>query len=626
MADDCHRDSLAAAFSAAPKPLAVLEPDGLGFRITAANGSWTGLLGSNAAEFTTELGRPGSELCAAVAQSLELRMPCQSTFDGRRLCLRANPTADAGGSPIVVQLTDVSLSQAECDDRVHVQHLRDLVDHATALMYIKDLSGRYVMVNHEFTRRFGIPSEEIVGRTDRDLYPAASAVAYVENDARVLATGASMQTEEPYSEPSGAEDPTRRWVSIKFPLVDQTGSAYALGAISTDITDRKRAEDAVRVARLEAERASRRKDEFLSSMSHELRTPLNAILGFAQMLRMQPLDATSIEQVDHIAQAGLHLLALVNDALDISWIEAGSPGLKLAPVSAIEPLHQALTMIRPLAVARNIEVASDFHGAVDRWVVSDPQRLLQVFLNLLGNAVKFNRPEGLVRVSCRVHSGLLRYRITDTGPGLDAGEVEAVFAPFSRLQGADDIEGSGLGLNLSRRLVEQMGGAVGLEHSAPGEGSTFYVDVPLLASEGSRPTVAEAFDSAVHALPQVGPATIVQIEDTVANRELVEAVVAAMGEVRMHSAPDGRSGLALIEQVRPDLVLLDLNLPDMSGVEVVRQLHQEIDQHDLKVIVLSADATPRRIEQLRTMGIAEYILKPIDVHNLASAISELLMP
>ncbi|MCW2847461.1 MAG: domain S-box protein [Marmoricola sp.] len=625
MANDGHRDSLATAFLAAPTPLAVLEPDGLCFRITAANASWTGLLGSNEAEFTTELARAGSDVRAAVAQSLELRMPRQSTLNGRQFSLRASPTANASGSPIVLQLTDVSLSQAEVDDRVHVQHLHDLVDNATALMYIKDLSGRYVMVNHEFTRRFGIPSEEIVGRTDRDLYPAATAVAYVENDARVLTTGVSMQTEEPYVELSGAEDPTRRWVSIKFPLVDLTGSAYALGAISTDITDRKRAEDAVSGARLDAERASRRKDEFLSRMSHELRTPLNAILGFAQMLRMQPLDATSIEQVDHIAQAGLHLLALVNDALDISWIEAGSPGLKLAPVLAIEPLHQALTMIRPLAVTRDIEVASDLHGAVDRWVVSDPQRLRQVFLNLLGNAVKFNRPEGLVRVSCRVHSGFLRYRITDTGPGLDDDEVEAVFAPFSRLQGADDIEGSGLGLNLSRRLVEQMGGAVGLEHSAPGEGSTFYVDVPLLASEG-RPTAAKAFDSAVQALPQVGPATIVQIEDTVANRELVEAVVAAMGEIRMHSAPDGQSGLALIHQMRPDLVLLDLNLPDMSGVEVVRRLQHEIDQHDLKVIVLSADATPRRIAQLRTMGIAEYILKPIDVHKLASAISELLMP
>ncbi|WP_416954407.1 PAS domain-containing protein [Nocardioides sp. T5] len=318
MADDCQGDALAAAFLAAPTPLAVLEQDGPGLRIAAANASWNALFGSDDAKLTTELARPESDVRAAVVKSLDLRTPCQTTFDGRRFSLCASPAAGASGSPIVVQLTDVSLSQAESDDRVHVQHLRDLVDNATALMYIKDLSGRYVMVNHEFTRRFGIASEEIVGRTDRDLYPAASAAAYVENDARVLTTGVSMQTEEPYGEPSGADDPTRRWVSIKFPLVDQTGSAYALGAISTDITDRKRAEDEVSWARLEAERASRRKDEFLSNMSHELRTPLNAILGFAQMLRMQPLDVTASEHVDHIAEAGLHLLALVNDALDIS--------------------------------------------------------------------------------------------------------------------------------------------------------------------------------------------------------------------------------------------------------------------------------------------------------------------
>lgn len=620
--DDSGR--VAAAFAAAPAPLALLTVDDREPRLTCQNAAWNEVLGADAEAFVAALSRPESEIGSAVARSLDAGAPSQVALNGRTFCLSGRRTTDAAGH-VVLHLQEMpSPASTGSGEPTHVQHLRDLVDNATALMYIKDTSGRYLMVNQEFTRRFGIATDDIIGKTDHELYPSDSADAYARNDSRVLATGESLQTEEPYGDLSGTEDPSRRWVSLKFPLMDHTGAPYALGAISTDITERKRAEDAVNWARYEAERANKRKDEFVSRMSHELRTPLNAILGFAQILRLQPLDPSASEQVEHIAEAGRHLLSLVNDALDLSWIEAGSPGMRVDSVRAAEPIHQALKIIRPMAVTRNVELASDLHGAVDRWIAADSQRLRQVFINLLSNAVKFNRPQGLVRISCRPRAGWIRYRITDTGPGFSAEQSELLFTPFSRLPGSENIEGSGLGLVLSRSLVEQMGGRLGLERSAPGEGSTFYVDVPVVRG-GAAPPEDESFGLTAQALPHVGTGSVVLIDDNVANRQLVEAVLGAMGEIRVHSASNGADGVALVAQVHPDLVLLDLNLPDVSGVQVLERLQRDSNGAP-KVIVVSADATPARVKQLRALGVAEYITKPIDVHNLASAITKALHP
>jgi PAS domain S-box-containing protein len=503
------------------------------------------------------------------------------------------------------------------------RQLRDLFANATALMFVKDVTGRYTLANQDYTRRFGISPEQVVGRTDEDLYPLASAAAYIANDAEVLATGQPRQTEEPYGEPSGHEDPTRRWVSLKFPLLDDAGVPYAVGGISTDITDLKRAEDLVRAARAEAERANRRKDELLSRMSHELRTPLNAILGFTQLLEREALTDAARQHVREIGDAGRHLLALVNDALDIAWLESGAPGMQLIAIPAAEALQQALTIMRPLARDAGVEIASDLHAAIGHWVHADAQRLRQVFLNLVGNAVKFNRADGFVRVSCRDLEDRIRYRVTDTGPGIAPEDIPQLFTPFSRLAGAETVEGSGLGLAFSRRLARAMGGEVDVEHSAPGEGSTFFVEVPkvLEPREAGHDAVRH---SDLADLPQLGPVTIVQIEDTEANQRLVERVVGAMGQARLWSARTARAGLELVAETVPDLILLDLNLPDLPATEVLQRLRNSPHSAGCPVMVLSADATPSRIEHLRSLGVARYITKPFDVHDLATAISEVV--
>lgn len=530
------------------------------------------------------------------------------------------------GEYLVVQLAAL----AEPDSTEHglhstIRQLKDLLDNSAALMYVKDLDGRYLIANHYYARHLGIAAESIIGLTDYDLFPKAVADNYSNNDDMVIRTASSIEVEELLATDRDQSelDEDSRWLSIKFPLLDDAGKPYALGAISTDITDRKRAERAAREAMHDAERANRSKSEFLSRMSHELRTPLNAILGFAQLLQDSPLSPSAAESTGHILDAGKHLLALVNDVLDITWIEAGAPGIASAPVPAIESIHQALKLVRPLAAAQDIEIASDLHGALHRYVLADTQRLRQVFINLLSNAVKFNNPQGAVRVWCEAVDGTLRFLVMDTGPGMSEDDVERLFKPFVRLDQAAAIEGSGLGLALSRRLVEEMGGSLGIEHTAPGEGSTFYVDMPFApAPEEDLDTSApekDALDT-----NEAAHATILQIEDTYANIRLVENIISGMGGLNLISATSGESGVALAQNQAPQLILLDVNLSDMSGVQVVKLLQQDQRTKDIPVIILSADATPARIAELRSMKILDYLTKPFDIEHFARTVRQAL--
>jgi PAS domain S-box-containing protein len=597
------------ALHAAPTPLAILspQPEG-GFAFVRGNQSWNRLVRS-------WNGRVVARIVELVEQSDPAsRGNAEMNLGGRSFAVRWSPT-DSGA--LVVHVSETAGSFDE------VRQLRDLFNSATALIYVKDPEGRYLLANGDFMRRFGLQDSEVIGHTDWDLYPQESASAYSANDAKVLRQLVPIQVEEPYGEPSGLEDLSRRWISIKFPLLDDEGVPYGIGAISTDITERKRVEDAVSWARWEAERANQRKDEFLSRMSHELRTPLNAIIGFTQLLDRFDLDPDARAHVGEIAGAGRHLLSLVDDALDLSWLEAGSPGMNLARVDAARPFHHAVRLVSPLAQEADVALAVDLHGAVGLRVIADERRLLQVFLNLIQNAVKFNQTGGLVRVSVRDLGTRLRYRVTDTGRGLTEEDAQRLFSPFTRLPGSENVSGSGLGLELSRRLMERMGGSVGLERSAPGEGSTFYVDV---VKATPRPDYLDEIDDLqIPELPHVPfAATIVQIEDTPANQRLVAAVVEAMGETRLHSATTGETGLRLIDQLRPDLVLLDLNLPDMTAAQVLELMRRSPVGGDVPVIVLSADATPRRAEELAAFNIHSFMTKPFDVFDLATTIVQAL--
>jgi PAS domain S-box-containing protein len=544
-------------------------------------------------------------------------------YSGR---LRANALPASAAGAVVVEFAE----RHQFDEvalRSRVDQLQDLVDNSTALMYVKDLDGRYLIVNDYFARRFGVQPSEIVGKSDHDLFPQSSAAVYSDHDRDVVSLGVSVEVEEPFA-PIGGEtdvDDDRRWLSIKFPLLDAAGKPYALGAISTDITDRKRAESAARIAMHEAERANQSKSEFLSRISHELRTPLNAIIGFAQLMHDGSVTPSQLEGSQHILDAGRHLLSLVNDVLDITWIDAGAPGLVLQNVSAVEPIHEALQLIRPIARADDIEVASDLHDALFRTVVGDGQRLRQVFLNLLSNAIKFNSRHGAIRVTCKAGDERIRYLVTDTGRGIRDDERELLFTPFGRLPSSAGIEGTGLGLALSKRLVEEMGGELGIEHSALGEGTTFYVELTL----AEDPVAATAPESPAPVDPEDDglAATVLHIEDTHANLRLVEHILSRYEKLDLIPATSGSAGIAAARALGSDLdlVLLDLNLSDMTGADVISALRADPVLHDVPVIVLSADATPARIAHLLSMDISEYLTKPLDLHRFLEAVRSALV-
>ncbi len=501
------------------------------------------------------------------------------------------------------------------------QRARDLVDNVDALIYIKSADGRYLLINRHFEEVFNVRRDDPGVTTNYDIVPPETAALYTANDRRVLEAGTPIHFEEPKSD---GDDGT--WLSLKFPLFDEDGLPYAVAGISTDITDRKTAEAAVRQAKEEAERANRAKSDFLSRMSHELRTPLNSILGFGQLLQLEPLPESAGDSVDRIVNAGRHLLALINEVLEISRIEAGGQPLLVEPVHCCGPLTEAFDLVRPLAAERDIALEQDLHAGLFEFVLADYQRLKQVVLNVLTNAVKYNRPGGTVRTTLQVMPGrLLRYRFADTGRGIAAEDLERAFLPFERLDAdSTDAEGTGLGLALSRGLIEAMGGAIGVESSAKGMGSTFYVDLPL--TDNPHEGAGFLFQPETAAFPKriERGGRVLYIEDNLANFALVQKVFARLGGLELMSAMQGQMGIELAAQHAPDLILLDLHLPDIDGEEVLRRLRSDERMRDIPVIILSADATAMQRERLEAAGAEAYLTKPLELAGFVEAVERAL--
>ncbi|MCC2956858.1 response regulator [Massilia sp. IC2-477] len=378
----------------------------------------------------------------------------------------------------------------------------------------------------------------------------------------------------------------------------------------------------------EARSANQAKSAFLSSMSHELRTPLNAILGFAQILTSDTLPST-LEQkkefANHILKSGRHLLTLINEILDLAKVESGTVTLSMEPVALSDTLMETRTMVEPIAAARGVRVLfPETPGAV---VLADRTRLKQVLLNLLSNAVKYNRESGAVVVSCeQVAPTRLRLSVQDTGAGLSAEQVAALFQPFNRLgQEGGSQEGTGIGLVVTKRLVELMGGEIGVS-SSPGVGSVFWIELATTA-----PLAAPAADSApgdtpdVQTVPEDGaPHLILYVEDNPANLRLVEEIVRFRADLRLLSALDGHVGLSLARAHLPEIILMDLNLPGMSGIEVLKQLRADPLTATIPVIALTANAMPRDIERGMAAGFTRYLTKPIDIDKFTEAINSTL--
>ncbi len=376
-----------------------------------------------------------------------------------------------------------------------------------------------------------------------------------------------------------------------------------------------------------AELANHAKSDFLSSMSHELRTPLNAILGFAQLLESGNSPTTPEQKIsiDQILQAGWYLLGLINEVLDLGLIESGKLSLSFEPISLTELMSDCQSMMQPQAEHASIEI--HFPALEGPWLVkADRTRVKQVLVNLLTNAIKYNRVGGRVDVSCSVvGKGGIRVSVQDTGEGLAADKLGQLFQAFNRLgQENGEQEGTGMGLVVSKRLVELMGGTIGVE-STPGVGSVFWFELETADQHQLADISLEsAQDIPDRALTDGAPRTVLCVEDNPANLKLLEQILARRPDLRMLSASNGKQGVEMACVEKPDLILMDINLPGISGIAAQRILAQNSSTAHIPVIALTANARPRDIELGMRVGFFRYLTKPIQVKELLDSIDEAL--
>jgi PAS domain S-box-containing protein len=406
-------------------------------------------------------------------------------------------------------------------------------------------------------------------------------------------------------------------------LRDDEGKIIGYLLIGTDNSVRKQVELELNKAMAIAEKANLAKSDFLSSMSHELRTPLSAILGFAQLMESgSPAPTVSQKRsIDQILQAGWYLLELINEILDLALIESGKLSLSLEPISLAEVMQECQAMIEPQAKKRGISVVFALFAA-PCFVKADRTRVKQVVINLLSNAIKYNTPHGTVEVAYATTTpGRIRVCVKDSGEGLGPDKLAQLFQPFNRLgQQASAEEGTGIGLVMTKRLVELMGGTIGAESSI-GTGSVFWIELNL-TSPSHVIIDAIAPLALAHPLNRTGTEqrTLLYVEDNPANLMLVEDLIARRPDIRLLSARDGIRGIELARAERPDLILMDINLPGISGIDALKILAEDAATAHIPVVALSANAIPRDIEKGLEAGFFRYLTKPIKVNEFMSTL------
>ena len=457
----------------------------------------------------------------------------------------------------------------------------------------------------------------------------------------------------PKAEGGGFEERYWSWVSV--PVLGPGGGLACIIVRSEDVTDyvRLRQQETenkqlkLRKAQMEAEilarsrevqdanralhdanqalrAASEAKNQFMSRVSHELRTPLNAIMGFGELLSLGEVTAEHHEWVSMMLKAARHLLVLLDEVVDISSIETRGLSLSMEAVPVAGLITDALELVQPLAMSRGVHL-DPAPPLASRWYVhADHQRLRQVLLNLLSNAIKYNHPAGTVTITASQQPGdRLRIAVADTGRGIAADDLDRLFTPFERLDAAQaGIEGTGLGLALSRQLVSAMGGTSGVQ-STLGEGSVFWIELPA-AEPIAVAQVAIARDPVAVPRTYAAPKTVLYVEDMVENLRLVEQILKQRPSTTVIPAMLGGVALDLARQHHPDLILLDLHLPDIPGEEVLRRLQADPATRTIPVVVLSADATPHQIDRLLAAGAASYLTKPLSVRAFLQAADQVL--
>ncbi|MES2676493.1 MAG: PAS domain S-box protein [Pseudomonadota bacterium] len=512
----------------------------------------------------------------------------------------------------------VEEEQKKLDQRLRDQqfYTRSLIESNIDALMTTDPAGIISDVNRQMEELTGCTRDELIGAPFKNYFTdpdrAEAGIKRVLRENKVTN----------YELTALARDGKQTNVSYNATtFYDRDRNLQGVFAAARDVTERKLLDRVLEennveleMAKSVAEKANLAKSDFLSSMSHELRTPLSAILGFAQLIESgspipSPMQKRSLDQ---ILQAGWYLLDLINEILDLALIESGKLSLSMEPVSLAEVMQECATMIEPQAQKRGITVSFP-HFDSSYLVHADHTRVKQVLINLLSNAIKYNSVGGTVVLTCEEHTtGRLRITVADNGEGLSSEQITQLFQPFNRLgQESKAEEGTGIGLVMTKRLIELMGGAIGLD-SIVGKGSIFWIELNL-TSEKAKIGASEPVYLQSEADIGISLSTLLYVEDNPANLMLVEDLIARRRDIRLFTARDGHSGVALAREMLPDLILMDINLPGISGIEALKLLSKDPTTSHIPVIALSANAIPRDIEKGLQAGFFRYLTKPIKV-------------
>lgn len=502
--------------------------------------------------------------------------------------------------------------------------LRTVINNIPATVYVKDRKLRKVLVNKEEMKLLGKTEKELIGKTDFDLYPGELAKQFEADDLQVIRHGKEIINRE---EHIMAHDGKSRWLlTSKTPFRDHFGNIVGLVGVGRDVTDLIETAQHLAKARDEAESANKAKSEFLATMSHEIRTPMNAILGFSETLMQRINDPVNKSMLQSVVSSGKLLLALLNDILDLSKIEAGKLIISPRPTDMISIIEEMKMLFKGRAEEKNIEIVLHQQKEFPERLLLDEVRVKQVLFNLVGNAVKFT-PEGLVKIDMHFiketeKKGVLKLQVSDTGIGIEPDQQEIIFLPFRQQSSKANRyhEGTGLGLAITKRLVEKMNGSIRLK-SIPGKGSTFTVHIPEV-------TIIDAADEPVSKQPvkseqlDFNQGNVLVVDDAPSNLQLMELMLSQFN-LKIKTAEGGREALEILKEYKPDLIILDILMPCMDGYETVKRIRNNKQLKDIPVLAFTA-FTHRDAHQEDDKMFDAFLHKPVDKKELFDMLQRFL--
>lgn len=496
---------------------------------------------------------------------------------------------------------------------------RAIVDDQTELLCRFDLEGRLTFVNKAYAAYFNRPIQSLIGQYFYTFLPPKDS-ALIKQVIQELTYENPVITNEHHVISGTGELRWMQWT--KRAIFDEDHHIIEYQSFGIDTTDRKLAEENIQAAKEAADKANQAKSEFLSSMSHELRTPLNAILGFAQLLnqsRKDPLSEKQKKHIQHIIKAGKHLLDLINEILDLAKIEAGRVSLSIEKVDISHIVTECLTLVDALTSQNAIQLINLVPNT-PVFILADYMRLKQVLLNLLSNAIKYNKTQGSVTICTYIKPTQLECSIQDTGKGIPYDMQDKLFEPFWRLDpDQTEIEGTGIGLTITKKLVEHMNGQIWFE-SVPDQGSTFWIALPLANESMLSTNTIENSSESTDDMTLLGALSILYIEDNPANILLMQEIFEEYPEYRLFCEKNAIDGIAQAKILQPDLIIMDINMPEMNGIEAVSQLKLIPETAHIPVIALSANVMEQTVQAGLKAGFLHYLPKPVDIQKLMNII------